>query len=321
MKSLRLVFMGTPAFALPSLELLCHSPHRILAVVVPPDRPAGRGGRTRPAPVKEWALKQGLEVRQPAKINAGSFLAWLEETAPDLVVTVAFGRIFAPALLEMPGLGCINLHASYLPYYRGAAPIHRAVIEGAAYSGVSVIKMSAGLDAGDIIMQEKEEISPYDTAGMLHDRLSGRGASLLLRAVNALGAGTATAEPQDHSRATYAPPLEREDERLDWNRGAIDIYNRIRGLNPWPGAYTGYEGKRIKIWKAARPAAEPEMKVPEKPGTILSVAENSLTVATADYPLTLLDLQPEGKKSMDAGSFCCGYRIMPGHSFNGEQLS
>ncbi len=319
MKELKIVFMGTPAFALPSLDLLFASNHRIAALVVPPDRPSGRGGKVRPVPAKEWALEKRVEVKQPEKITDRGFVSWLEAEKPDLIVTVAFGRILPPALLALPRLGCINLHASYLPYYRGAAPIHRAVIEGAEYSGVSVIKMSPELDAGDIIMQEKENISPFDTAGMLHDRLALRGASLLLKAADALAEGTAAALTQDHDLATYAPPLERQDERLDWNCSAVEIYNRIRGLNPWPGAFTMLEGMRLKVWRAARPVPGGASSSRAAPGTILSVGEDSLIVATADLPLALLELQPAGRKMMDAGSFCCGYRIEPG-CFFGEEV-
>ncbi len=319
MKALKIIFMGTPAFALPALDSLILSSHMLIALVAPPDRPYGRGEKVRPSPVKEWALKHSLELKQPEKITGASFISWVKEKAPDLIVTVAFGKILPPGLLELPSLGCINLHASYLPYYRGSAPIHRAVIDGAEYSGVSIIKMSPELDAGDIIIQEKEEISPFDTAGMLHDRLALRGASLLVKAVDALASGTAALKPQDHTRATYAPPLGREDERLDWNCPAIEIYNRIRGLNPWPGAYTVFEGKRLKVWRAVRPETGKGNHCREKPGTIMAVGEDSLTVATADVPLKVLELQPAGKKHMDAGSFCCGYRIKPGCIFSGEQ--
>lgn len=318
MKQLKIIFMGSPAFALPSLDLLNLSSHRIEAVIVPPDRPYGRGGKVRPVPVKKWALKQHLEIKQPERLTEKDFLSWMEEKAPDLVVTVAFGKLLSPVLLELPVLGCINLHASYLPAYRGSAPIHRAVIDGADYSGVSIIKMLPEIDAGDIIAQEKEKISLFDTAGTLHDRLAVRGASLLLKAIDALAEGMAEAFPQDHAKATYAPPLKPEDERLDWNCRAIEIYNRIRGLNPWPGAYTIFEGKRLKVWRAARPETNGEGETLQKPGTILAAGEDSMTVATTDGALTLLDLQPEGKRPMDAGSFCCGYRIGPGRRLNGE---
>ncbi len=325
MKELKIIFMGTPDFALPSLELLSLSTHRLEALVVPPDRPVGRGGKIRYAPTKQWALEQGLSIIQPENIsNRGEFINQLEDKAPDLIVTVAYGRILPAELLTLPPMGCINLHASYLPYYRGAAPIHRAVIDGADYSGVTVIKMSTVLDGGDIIMREKEEISPDDTAGMLHDRLAERGASLLLRAINAIAAGRAAAVPQDHAEATYAPPLSKDDEWIDWNRPALDIYNQIRGLNPWPGAYTTFEGKRLKVWRAARPGSEGadnKEYADKKPGEILAVGEESLSVATADGHLNLLDLQPAGKKAMSADSFCCGYRIEPGHCLDGEEPS
>lgn len=325
MKDLKIIFMGTPDFALPSLALLSLSPHQLEALVVPPDRPVGRGGKVRYAPTKQWALEHGLPIIQPEDISSrDEFISRLEEIAPDLIVTAAYGRILPPELINLPAMGCINLHASYLPYYRGAAPIHRAIIDGADYSGVTVIQMSPILDGGDIIFREKEDISPYDTAGMLHDRLAEKGATLLLRAINAIAAGKATAEPQDHEQATYAPPLSKEDEWIDWNRLALDIYNQIRGLNPWPGAYTTFEGRRLKVWRAAKPDSEKPLikKSPDKkPGEILAVGEESLTVATSDGSLTLLDLQPAGKKAMNAGSFCCGYRIEPGYCLDGEPKS
>lgn len=318
MKSLKIIFMATPDFALPCLDLLHLSEHRIIALVTRPDRPGGRGRLVRPSPAKQWALKNRVEVNQPRSMNDKTFLAWLEEKSPDLIVTTAFGRLLPEAVLKLPPLGCINLHASYLPAYRGAAPIHRAVIDGAGYSGVSVIFLSEELDAGDIIVQETEEISPFDTAGMLHDRLAVRGASLLLKAVDALASGTAKAVPQDPALATYAPPLKPEDEKLDWRSSPMELYNRIRGLNPWPGAYTTLKSKRLKVWRAARPQERSQDKIEQPPGTILAVGEQSLTVAAGGGALTLLDLQPAGKKTMDAGSFCCGYRIAPGDRLGGE---
>lgn len=320
MKSLKLVFMGTPAFALPSLDLLDLSPHIIVALVVPPDRPVGRGRKVHLAPTREWALRRGVVTAQPDKINESIFIDWLEEINPDLIVTVAFGRLLPQTVLQLPALGCINLHASYLPAYRGSAPIHRAVIDGTPYSGVTIMHMAPELDAGDIIMQEKEPISNLDTAGMLHDRLADRGAALLLKVIDALAEGNTVRVPQDHSLATYAPPLTADDEKLDWNLGATELYNRIRGLNPWPGAYTICGDRRIKIWKAAPPEIadrSSETAASHKPGTILAVGEASLTIATGDGALTLLDLQPAGKKTMDAGSFCCGYRIEPGSCLDG----
>ena len=310
--------MGTPDFALPSLDLLHLSPHRLAALVTQPDRPRGRGRQLYQAPVKKWALHHKIEVLQPARLSDSGLLARLEEINPDLIVTAAYGRLLPDNILRQPPLRCINLHASYLPALRGSAPIHRAVIEGADHSGVSIIELTADLDAGAVIMQEKEDISIFDTAGMLHDRLAARGASLLLRAVNALAAEKATKTPQDHSLATYAPPLTAEDERLDWNDSALAIYNRIRGLNPWPGAYTTLCGKRIKVWQAALPDPAGSEKQEAAPGTILAVGEAALTVAAARGTITLLNLQPAGKKAMDAGSFCCVYRISPGERLGAE---
>ncbi len=321
MRTLNLIFMGSPTFTLPSLNLLHLSSHRLEALVTPPDKPGGRGRKIRLVPAAEWARKHMVEVAQPSRMKDRSFLAWLEEKNPDLIVTVAFGRILPPEILYLSPLGCINLHASYLPAYRGAAPIHRAVIDGADYSGVTVIELTPELDAGDIILQEKEEISAYDTAGMLHDRLAERGASLLIKAVNALADGTATRTPQDPKQATYAPPLSPDEERLDWNLGALDLYNRIRGLNPWPGAYTTFQGRRIKVWRAARPEEKQTAGNEQPPGTVLAAGEDSLTVATGEGGvLKLLELQPAGKRQMDAGSFCCGYRIQPGSRLDGEKL-
>jgi len=324
LKSLKLIFMGTPSFALPSLEVLYNSEHKLAAVVTQPDKPVGRGKKVRRSPVKEWALKREVTVAQPENLRNENFFRWLREMAPDLIVTAAFGRILPVAILNLPPLGCINLHASYLPFYRGAAPIHRAVMEGATYSGVSIIELTSELDAGDIIMQEKEEILKEDTAGMLHDRLADKGASLLLQVVNSLAAGTAKPFPQDPQQATYAPLLSPGEERLDWQLSSIELYNRIRGLNPWPGAYTTLKDQRLKIWRAA-PPEQTKAKDPGstcgKPGEILDVGDSYISVACGSGKLDLLELQPAGKKRMDAGSFCCGYRIEPGLRFNEEQQS
>ncbi|MFO7951699.1 MAG: methionyl-tRNA formyltransferase [Bacillota bacterium] len=321
MNALKLIFMGTPAFALPSLDLLANSAHRLAAVVTRPDKPVGRGGKARQSPVKQWVLQHGVEVVQPEKMNDEKFLAWLKEKAPDLIVTVAFGRILPAVILDLPPFGSINLHASYLPFYRGAAPIHRAIMEGAACSGVSIIKLTSELDAGDIIMQEKEAIGSDDTAGSLHDRLAKKGSFLLLQAINALAEGKARPRPQDHRQATYAPPLHPEEEKLNWKLSAFELYNRIRGLNPWPGAYTYFNGKRLKVWRATLPEENTLDTQVYLPGTILAVGEDYLTVAAGKGVLVLRELQPAGKKRMNAGSFCCGYRLEPGCRFDEEQQS
>ncbi len=319
MSPLKIVFMGTPVFALPSLDAIDSSSHHLEAVVTRPDSAKGRGRRLQLAPAAEWARSKGLEVARPTRMQDRSFQAWLKEKAPDLIVTVAYGRILPPEILSLPPLGCINLHASYLPYYRGAAPIHRAVIEGARYSGVSIIKLTSELDAGDIIVQEKEPLALSDTAGTLHDRLSEKGSRLLIKAIDALADGTAELFPQDHEQATYAPPLRSDEERLDWSKSPLELYNHIRGFNPWPGAYTTFKGKRLKVWRAAWPQDDTIKNEGKEPGTILKADENSLTIATGQNGvLTLTELQPAGKSVMDAGSFCCGYRIEPGLALDGE---
>lgn len=316
MKKLNLVFMATAGFAMPALDKLKHSPHCLSGLVTQPDRPQGRGQKLKISPLKAWALKNEVELFQPASLHEPAFLAWLEAKTPDLIITAAYGKLLTATLLNQAPLGAINLHASYLPAYRGAAPIHRAVIDGAVFSGVSVIQMTSELDAGAVLMQEKEEISFCDTAGTLHDRLAQKGAALLIKTVEALAGGRAVKTEQNHHLATYAAPLSAADERLNWADSALSLYNRIRGLNPWPGAYTLLCGKRLKIWEAAI-VEEGTARAKKLPGTILTVGEHSLTVATGRGVLSLKNLQPAGKKTMDVGSFCCGYRLMPGQVLGG----
>jgi len=304
--------MGTPAFALPALDLLNSSPHNIAAIVTQPDRLSGRGQVLSYSAVKKWAVSNSIKTFQPEKLSEALFLSCLDDLKPDLIVTVAFGRLLSKYLLETPPLGCINLHASYLPAYRGAAPIHRAVIEGAEYSGVSIIDLTEELDGGDVYFQEKVAIRPDDTAGMLHDNLAASGASLLLKTINALAEGTAVKIPQDSALATYAPPLSPSDEMIDWKHRATEIHNRIRGLNPWPGAYTTFRGNRVKVWKSAMTGDQAEVKIIAAPGTILSFGDGTIEVAAGLGSLNLIDLQPAGKKQMAAAAFCCGYRLEPG---------
>jgi methionyl-tRNA formyltransferase len=321
LNSLKLLFMGTPAFALPALELLYNSAHTLVAIVTQPDRLSGRGQVLSYSAVKKWAVSNCIETVQPEKLSKEAFLCWLDDLEPDLIVTVAFGRMLSRQLLENPPLGCINLHASYLPAYRGAAPIHRAVIEGAEFSGVSIIDLTKELDGGDVYMQEKVAIGPDDTAGILHDRLAVIGAALLLETINALADGTAFKIPQNRALVTYAPPLSPVDEVLDWNLSAVELHNRIRGLSPWPGAHTTFRGKRVKIWKSTLAMAAAQLSPRVRPGTILSVKKGSLEVATGQGSLCLTSLQPADKKRMQADSFCCGYRIEPGDLLGDESLS
>ncbi len=312
MNSLSIVFMGTPEFALPSLEALYESPFRIKAVVTSPDRPRGRGLKVQFSPVKKFALRAGIEVLQPNTLKDSEFRQKLEIFNPDLIVTVAYGKILPPVLLELPSLGGINLHASRLPFFRGAAPINRAIMEGATVTGVTVIRMTDRLDAGDMVMQALEPILIDDTAGSLHDRLALTGSHLLLQAVEALATGSAVFKTQDPLLVSYAPPLKPEEERINWNLNNLAIYNQIRGLSPFPGAYTVFKGKRLKVLTAAPPEPDDPGGLP---GEILQVSGEEITVATAAGSLRLLKVQPEGRSLMAAGAFGRGYHVRPGTRF------
>lgn len=317
MNGLRLLFMGTPSFALPSLERLHRSAHPLIAVVTRPDRPRGRRRTLQAPPVKQWARERDLPVLQPLHPGEPSFLREVAELAPDLIVVVAYGRILTAPLLRLPPRGCINLHASLLPAYRGASPVERAVIDGVPGTGITVIALTEELDAGDIILQEPQPVHFTDTAGELAARLARAGARLLAEAVDEIASGRERRTPQNHARATAAPPLRPEDERLDWSGDALSLYHRIRGLNPRPGAYTTYRGRRLKIWRAALPAAaEPGALFPggAPPGSVAALEEEGrlFVVAGDGALLELLELQPAGKRRLSAGDFCRGYRLPPG---------
>lgn len=328
MKALRLVFMGTPAFALPALQELHRGPHRIALVITRPDRPQGRGRRVTAPPVKTAALEMGLTVGQPVSPDDASCWNMLQKAAPDLVVTAAYGGLLPPPVLALPSLGCINLHPSLLPAYRGAAPIQRALMDGSTVTGVTVIRMVPEMDAGEIILQESLPVGSEETAGELHDRLAAAGGLLLARAVAALAAGMATFTPQDPAGVSFAPLLKRSEERLDWRLGRVSLFNRIRGMAPRPGAYTIWRGRRVKVLRAALPATVPESSKRamartgagfcgrgELPGRVMAVTATAITITTGDGPLDLLSLQPAGKRPMEAGAFARGYTIAPGDCF------
>ncbi len=308
MEELRLVFMGTPEFALPSLEALYHSRHKVEAVVTQPDRPRGRGQKLWPTPVKKKALELGLVVAQPESLKDEQFLEYLNRLNPDLIIAVAYGNIIPSEILEMPPEGCINLHPSLLPCYRGASPIQSALLNGESVTGVSVIYMAPELDAGDIIMQEEEEIRPRDCTGDLHDRLARKGAEIILRSVDAIARGEARPEPQDHRQASYTAPLEKSDEMIDWKAGAEDIFNQVRALSPVPGATAFYQGRRVKVKKARLPRQEAN----GEPGEIIGLNDEGIEVATGNGTLVITRVQPEGKKEMNALDFWRGYRLNPG---------
>lgn len=310
----KVVFMGTPDFAVGTLQALIDSPrYQVQAVFSQPDKPKGRGKAVQMPPVKETAAAAGIAVYQPEKIREPRWLEVLQKLQPDVIVVVAFGQLIPKEILELPRYGCINVHASLLPRYRGAAPIQWAVINGDKESGVTTMRMDTGLDTGDMILKETVPLAEDETGGSLFDKLSAAGAGLLLRTLEALEDGTAVLEKQpDKSPTPYAAMLTKKDGAIDWRQPAEKIECLIRGLNPWPSAYTRYRGRMLKIW-AAR--TEPQPEQPSSPGTAVEVTKNSLKIQTGDGLLSIRQLQPEGKKRMEIDAFLRGYPVERGETF------
>lgn len=312
-RSFDIVFMGTPDFSVPCLETLHRSRHRVVQVVTQPDRPKGRGRRVYPPPVKATALALGLPVIQPEKIKTAEFIETLSCLHPDLMVVVAYGRILPKAVLEIPTAGCINVHASLLPRYRGAAPIHWAIINGETQTGITTILMDEGMDTGDILLTAAEPITSDDTAATLHDRLADLGAKVLEETLNRLADESLTPTPQAHDQATLAPMLKKEDGRIDWHQPATTISNRIRGMNPWPGAFTFYDEKRLKIFRAVALPAE-GTAVP--PGTVVPAFPDELRVATGNGLLSVLEIQGESGNRLTISEFLRGHSMPAGTMFD-----
>ncbi len=304
---MKLVFCGTPRFAVPTLEKLVSGGFEVRLVVTQPDKPRGRGLELAPSPVKSRALELGLSVVQPDKIkNNEEFRAQLAAAQPEAIVVVGYGRIIPQWMIDLPALGNINLHASLLPKYRGAAPIQWAIAMGEAVTGVTTMRIDAGLDTGDILQQKDLPIAPEDTAETLAPRLAAIGSDLIMETLRGLDAGSLQPHPQDHSRATLAPILRREDGLIDFRRTAAEVVNRLRGFQPWPGAFTSFRGKQLHLWAAK---ALPTTAAPGE----LSVEGGRLLVGCGeDTALELLEVQPEGKKRMAAPDFVHGYRPKPG---------
>ncbi|WP_018132916.1 methionyl-tRNA formyltransferase [Effusibacillus pohliae] len=310
---MRILFMGTPDFAVPSLRALLAGGYEIACVVTQPDRPKGRGRQLAPPPVKTAALEHGLPVSQPEKIRSEEALAYLESLRPDLLVTAAYGQLLPARLLDMPRLGCINVHASLLPRYRGGAPIHRSILNGDRETGVTIMRMVQALDAGDMLAQVRVPIEETDTVGTLHDKLAEVGAKLLLETIPKIVDGTITETPQDESLVTYAPNLTREDERIDWAKDARAIYNQVRGLNPWPVAFTTLGDKIFKIWWAE--IVDPHAVTGHPPGTVLRTTKDAIVVQTGKGILAIKQLQPEGKRRMSAEELLRGQTVEAGNRF------
>jgi methionyl-tRNA formyltransferase len=308
-QSLNLVFCGTPRFAVPTLDRLIKAGFRMELVVTQPDRPRGRGLELVSSPVKQRALELNLPIAQPERVkNNEEFRAHLTELNPHAIIVVGYGRIIPQWMLDLPPLGNINLHASLLPKYRGAAPIQWAIANGETVTGVTTMKIDAGLDTGDILLQREVPISASDTAESLPPRLASLGADLMIETLRGLEDGNLHPRPQDHAQATLAPILRKEDGRIDFSRPAAEILNRLRGFQPWPGAYTKFRGKNLQVWKAA--ALDEHV-----PPAELSVrGERLLTGSGQNTAIEILELQLEGKKRTSAADFIRGYRVQPGET-------
>ena len=310
-----LVFAGTPRFAVPALERLVEAGFPVRLVVTQPDKPRGRGMELAASPVKQLALQLGLPVVQPDKIKSNDgFRAQLCELAPAAIIVVGYGRIIPQWMIDLPRFGNLNLHASLLPKYRGAAPIQWAIAQGESVTGVTIMRIDAGLDTGDILEQRELAIDAADTSETLAPRLAAMGASLIVEALRGFEAGTVKSAPQDHSRATLAPILTKEDGRIDFHRTATEIRNRLRGFQPWPGAFTAFRGKNLQMWSAKVVPSE-IFDETLQPGELDSEAELVLVGCGGHTALELLEVQIEGKKRMPARDFVNGYR-----PFAGERL-
>lgn len=299
----KIIFMGTPDFSVPILRQLIQDGYSVIAVVTQPDRPVGRKKILTPPPVKIEAEKQGIPVYQPEKIRQSEELQTILDLKPDLIVTAAFGQILPKELLDAPRFGCINVHASLLPELRGGAPIHYAIIQGKEKTGVTIMYMAEKLDAGDILTQVEVPILESDNVGTMHDKLSEAGAKLLSETIPALLKGELTPIKQNEAEATFAHNIKREQEKIDWSKSGEDIYNHIRGLNPWPGAYTLLKGNGLKIWQAHKLPIDSK----HAPGTVIKIDEDGIVIATGnDTGINITELQPSGKKRMSAGQFLRG---------------
>ncbi len=313
---MNLVFLGTPSFAIPSLKALVQSHHKISAVVTQPDRPKGRSGQPQPPPVKELARQLGLRVIQSGNVNEESFLGELRGLAPDIIVVVAFGQRLSRAFIELPKICCINLHASLLPKYRGAAPVNWAIINGETVTGVTVLRVVEKMDAGDILAQDFVEIGPEETAGELEERLATLGAPLLLKVLEAFEHSSVCYLPQRHELATMAPKLKKEDGLIKWEQPAQKVYNFIRGMTPRPGAYTFLPTRKRLLILRSRVATTESRGKPAESGTVIGVSEEGILVAANGSALWITHLQPEGGKAMTAAEYLRGHPLRQGDRFS-----
>ena len=305
---MKVVFLGTAEFSCPSLETLLASSHEVLAAITQPDRPKGRGQKLAFSLIKSLSLARNLPVFQPERVGDPSFLEDLKSLRPDLIVVVAYGQILTSSVLSIPPRGCVNVHASLLPKYRGAAPIARAILGGEARTGVTTMFMDKGMDTGPILLTEETEIEDSDTMGTLHDRLAKMGAHLLGRTLDGLEQGTITPRPQDSSQATYAPKVEKEEGRINWEIPARQLFNLLRAFDPRPGAFTLWGNRVLKLFLPKLV----EMEAAEIPGTVAQAAANGVRIATSDGYLLVGELQLENRPRMAVAEFLRGYPLEPG---------
>ena len=302
----RVIFMGTPEFACPTLQILIDRGEQVVAVVTQPDRPKGRGQKLTSPPVKELALKHGIPVHQPLKVRDPDAIELLRELRPDVIVVVAFGQILPKALLEIPSQGCINVHASLLPRYRGAAPLNWCIINGESETGVTTMLMDVGLDTGPMLLKRSTPIDENEDIVSLHDRMSIMGAELLSETLDGLASGAIVPQEQDGAQSCYAPMLKKEDGQVDWCRDARSIHNQVRGLAVWPVAYTFLDGQVLKMYRSRVSAGS------GLPGTVLRADKSGLEVACLTGSLIIEEVQLAGKKRLDAASFLSGYAVLEG---------
>ncbi len=308
---MRVIFMGTPDFAVETLEEIIRAGHEVVLVVSQPDKAVGRSKALKYTPVKACAIAHGIEVYQPERVREAECVEYLREYRPDIIIVEAFGQLIPKAILDMPRYGCVNVHASLLPKYRGAAPIQWAVINGDEVTGVTTMRMSEGLDTGDMIMKQEVIVRAEETGGSLFERLAKTGAKLCVKTMEAIEAGTATYTPQDENEATHTKKIHKELGSIDWNRDAKTIECLIRGLDPWPSAYTRLHDKTLKIWKAKVIPGESGTA----PGCIVKVEKAGITVQTGEGMLLVTEVQLEGKKRMPVEAFLNGYPVEAGTYF------
>lgn len=306
MTSLRIAFAGTPHFALPALRALLESPHRVVGVLTQPDRPAGRGRELRASPIKLLAAEHSLAIDQPATLKTAEGRAALSEWSPDLLVVVAYGLILPPSVLALPRLGCLNIHGSLLPRWRGAAPIQRALLAGDAETGICIMQLDEGLDTGPVLLERRRPIGSHENAGDLHDALAELGAAALLEAIDGLATGVLAARAQPGGGVTYATKIDKSEARIDWTAGAVGLDRQIRAFNPWPVAETAFAGESLRLWRAR--VADPVARAGE-PGTLLGIAEDGLRVACGEGVLAVSELQRAGKRPVSARDFANAVRL------------